>query len=581
MSSIYDFDRQKESDISKIVPKLKGEPNFAQWQHRLYMALKENNKNIEIIQGIAQKPVSPELYDESVETIRELAQHRAFASGSDTPVSDTLVRELVKEQKQKNKELLKGYQVLVGKWDLINTRCYNLIFSTLDTIPASHVQNVENAREAFKLLRAEYGSSSWQGNFKRFEVLINLQYKNNPQEFVRRFKEALFEIQQRNPVIPADMVLNFFVKAVQGNPRCQAFIQNLDPDLKGPNFMVGVYHDFTMIEGSNRIAHHPGTFNHSANITSSAKDSAASNSPRKDDDKSTNDNSPSSDKKKKKKKQKPVYEKDAIWCKIHNSLGNHFTRNCHLKKGGGSTNAVHQQLPFHQQQPASQQLPFQPGQIIDQVDSQGRVILNPQQQRSRTNTVYAPPPPPPPTGDTMLRYNNLFTKVLFHSDRTDTQGEWGVHVVPKEGLMADNGGDTATWKDDPDTSTLTPHHSVFEEPVFGPIRTEVQTTPVRFGAPPPPTVEDADDTDLFAPACPPLDSSDPAILRELPNRGISTLSAVEDRLPDPDSFEIDSDNDEMAGRIGTIVEEQKISPAPRESSRWLRAFQNAKNAKNS
>ena len=121
MSSIYDFDRQKESDISKIVPKLKGEPNFAQWQHRLYMALKENNKNIEIIQGIAQKPVSPELYDESVETIRELAQHRAFASGSDTPVSDTLVRELVKEQKQKNKELLKGYQVLVGKWDLINT----------------------------------------------------------------------------------------------------------------------------------------------------------------------------------------------------------------------------------------------------------------------------------------------------------------------------------------------------------------------------------------------------------------------------------------------------------------------------
>jgi hypothetical protein len=35
-------DSQKEY-ISRIVPKLKGESNFAQWQHRLYMALKVNN----------------------------------------------------------------------------------------------------------------------------------------------------------------------------------------------------------------------------------------------------------------------------------------------------------------------------------------------------------------------------------------------------------------------------------------------------------------------------------------------------------------------------------------------------------
>jgi hypothetical protein len=36
VKSIYDFDSQKEY-ISRIVPKLKGESNFAQWQHRLYM----------------------------------------------------------------------------------------------------------------------------------------------------------------------------------------------------------------------------------------------------------------------------------------------------------------------------------------------------------------------------------------------------------------------------------------------------------------------------------------------------------------------------------------------------------------
>ncbi|KAJ5033958.1 hypothetical protein NUH16_005376 [Penicillium rubens] len=252
MSSIYDFDSQKEY-ISRIVPKLKGESNFAQWQHRLYMALKVNNKiYIEIIEGIAQKPPSPELFDKSVEVVRELALHRAASSSSDpnVTISDALVRELVKEQKLKNKEILEKHRVLLYEWDLANTRCCNLIFSTLDTIPASHIQNVENARETFELLRAEHGSPSWQGNFKRFEVLDNIQYRyknnNNPQEFVRRFKEALFELQQRDTAMPANMVLNFFVKAVRGNPRCQVFIQNLAPDLKDPNFMVDVYHKFTM-----------------------------------------------------------------------------------------------------------------------------------------------------------------------------------------------------------------------------------------------------------------------------------------------------------------------------------------------
>jgi hypothetical protein len=78
------------------------------------------------------------------------------------------------------------------------------------------MQNIDNLRDMYKHLRVEYGTSLWQGNFKRFEILVNLQYKNNnPMEFVRKFKEALFEIQQRNSVVPPDMVLNFFVKAVQ------------------------------------------------------------------------------------------------------------------------------------------------------------------------------------------------------------------------------------------------------------------------------------------------------------------------------------------------------------------------------
>ncbi|KAF3006101.1 hypothetical protein E8E15_001386 [Penicillium rubens] len=311
------------------------------------MTLRGNNKiYVELIQGTIIKPTPPDLGDKSPETLRELAEHNATAAtlalGSNTPptpISEALVRELVRKQKQENRELIKEYQVLVDKWDSINIYCYNQIFGTLEAIPASY-----------------------QGNFKRFEILVNLQYKNNnPIEFVRKFKEALFEIQQRNSVVPPDMVLNFFVKAVQGNSRCHTFIQNLRPDLKDPNFIVEVYHDFTMTEGSNHITNsgsNSNSFNHSANTTST-KDSSASNSnsnaSSNKKDKKKNDKSKSDDKDKqssnKKDKKKQDHEKDAIWCKLHNALGNHYTRNCHLK-AGGSANAVHQQP---QQQPVQQQ----------------------------------------------------------------------------------------------------------------------------------------------------------------------------------------------------------------------------------
>ena len=111
--------------------------------------------------------------------MHELSLHRAASSSSDpnVTISDVVVRELVKEQKLKNKKILEKRQVLLDKWDHVSTLSCNLIFSTLDTIPASYIQNVENTREAFKLLRAEYRSSSWQGNLKRFEVLDNIQYK--------------------------------------------------------------------------------------------------------------------------------------------------------------------------------------------------------------------------------------------------------------------------------------------------------------------------------------------------------------------------------------------------------------------
>lgn len=118
--------------------------------------------------------------------------------------------------------------------------------------------------------------------------------------------------------------------------------------------MVGVYRDFIMIEGSNKIANHTNTlFNQSTNTTS-IKDSTSlnsnTNSNKKDgkkprNDKSSSNNNQSSSlkdsKKDKDKKKKYKREDDVIQCKIHNTLGNHYTRNCPLQKGGASTNTVY------------------------------------------------------------------------------------------------------------------------------------------------------------------------------------------------------------------------------------------------
>jgi hypothetical protein len=66
-------------------------------------------------------------------------------------------------------------------------------------------------------------------------------------------------------------------------------------------------------------------------------------------------------------------------------------------------------------------------------------------------------------------------------------------------------------------------------------------------SPPPPTVEDIDDIDLFRLTSPPLDPSDPAVLRGIP------ISEIEDRLPNQNTFEID-DEVKMAGSISSRVE---------------------------
>ncbi|KAJ5478557.1 hypothetical protein N7530_004066 [Penicillium desertorum] len=81
----------------------------------------------------------------------------------------------------------------------------------------------------------------------------------------------------------------------------------------------------------------------------------------------------------------------------------------------------------------------------------------------------------------------------------------------------------------------------------------VQTIPLRFGTPPPLSIEDRDSANLFAPTSPPFKPSDPAILYEN-----SSLSTIEDRLLNPDSFELDNEMDPIGLRDSAIRRSERI-----------------------
>ncbi|KAJ5186098.1 hypothetical protein N7491_006031 [Penicillium cf. griseofulvum] len=202
------------------------------------MAFKECNKaHVRVIQEDNTCTSEPDYLDINEDVVRQLAILKV--DGREELVTSAVVHEPKKERQHKNIKLRDEYHKAKDSWDQCNTRACNLIFSTLNPIPQSHVDKVESAREAFKILRAEYGSPSWQTNFKRFETLCNIQYKgNNTQDFVRRFKEALAEVQQRGTKLDPFMTLNFFIRAIHNNPRCQVFIQALKPNLKDSRFMT-------------------------------------------------------------------------------------------------------------------------------------------------------------------------------------------------------------------------------------------------------------------------------------------------------------------------------------------------------
>ncbi|KAG0159725.1 hypothetical protein PDIDSM_7249 [Penicillium digitatum] len=373
------------------------------------MALKENNKAyIRVIQEEHTRPSRPDFLDITEEAIRQLAIIKV--GGNADLVTDLVIRELAKERQHE----------------------------TLGYAPTGKRRwTMENAREAYKILQAEYGTPSWQTNFKRFEILCTLQYKgNNPQDYVRRFKEALFEIYQRGSNLDANTTLNFFIRSIQNNPRCQIFIQALKPNIKDPNFMVEIYREFILTEGSSKIAigynSIPSVHTTSSNSSKDTNSSSSNFDKKRDAKKGNNKQSNNSNKdKSSKKKTDFVREDNVILCKHHGTLGNHYSNRCPLLKNSSNTITI---------QPTTQQVTVpQPGHIIGQhliPRLHSKVLL---QETHSLGTILSLPMP--------YSSHMLFIALTLYR---------------KEGQKANDNNDITRWMIDSGTSThMTPHRSVF------------------------------------------------------------------------------------------------------------------------
>ncbi|KAG0156254.1 hypothetical protein PDIDSM_3431 [Penicillium digitatum] len=454
--NIEDFTiNSHEIDISSAVPKLKGQSNFRDWETALYIALAANNRyyTYMISNGI---PKIPEYQDSSPEAVRNLlieeAQDLAGDHTTTVVISVAEIRDRVKQVIESNIVLRKEYNLKCTNWDLCNSRANLLLRGTLSPEPFSHIAQNTDVRDSFKKLRATYAVTSHQHSFARYTKWTDLRFKNGTaSEFVRKFQETLRDLTSIDGKINSVYVLCQFKKAINENPKCYAFLQNLRVDEKDVNLMDQVYAEFLEVDIHNRSMNP----SYNANSTTVQTSSSSHNDKKKDTKKGGNDKQSNSNNSSK---------ENVILCRHHGTLGNHYSNKCPLLKN--SANATTIQQP--QQQPLFQQVAVpQPGQIIGQVDNQGRILSLPQQQpRQGANAIFAPasyptvPQKGPPSGDPLARYKNLFTNVLFAGIQANAVH--GSHIVSKEGLLANDNNDVTRWMIDSGTSThMTPHRSVF------------------------------------------------------------------------------------------------------------------------
>lgn len=129
-----------EVDITKTVPKLKGDSNFSIWVESLEITLKAKDPIYRnILRGIATSPEAPGFYPENLDEILQL--HNISPNDPRGP-------ENLQEHSARNEILRDSYQDERRKWQMANFAVLSILRSTLDAGPATQIAGLCDAQGA-------------------------------------------------------------------------------------------------------------------------------------------------------------------------------------------------------------------------------------------------------------------------------------------------------------------------------------------------------------------------------------------------------------------------------------------------
>ena len=303
-----------EVDITKTVPKLKGDSNFSIWVESLEIALKAKDPIYwNILRGITSTPQAPEFYPENLEEVVQMYN---------IPTNDPRGPEHMQEHIARNESLRDSYDDERKKWQMANFAVLSILRSTLDAGPATQIAGLRDVRDAWCKIARVYSRTGAQFTIRLWGVWVSTIYKSggNTEMFLRRFRENLQELRGVTKISEIIEIMQF-MHAVSGAPEIFPFINQvmLAQQDMATSSAATIYNHFLHYTTQCRTQTFQ-THTTSVDKGKGKSECGRGGSSHKGGHHSSGNSHPKADE-----------DKNTIWCTYHDKWGSHFPSDCRLK----------------------------------------------------------------------------------------------------------------------------------------------------------------------------------------------------------------------------------------------------------
>ncbi|KAJ5356051.1 hypothetical protein N7517_010660 [Penicillium concentricum] len=167
---------------SGIGTKLEGTHNYHSWFQQLKAELCATDPLYwPIIMGVNESPAEPKYqhytHEEAISFVAKAGE---------------LLERLLEETIEQNKLLSHKHDAEPEEWEQLNYRLRLKFCSTLDKVPASHIEQVFDARSAFLVIKSLYDGLNMQPVSLELQNWTSIRYKKDVQmeTFLACFKQA-------------------------------------------------------------------------------------------------------------------------------------------------------------------------------------------------------------------------------------------------------------------------------------------------------------------------------------------------------------------------------------------------------